>query len=191
MGCANHLPNHACRTPRDSSQFHTVVCYTRTPSLHGTTRHADRDVPDNETNFTKVDKELKEAALEVEKAQTREETLHTLLLEVGHIINSRPLTPVEPDLNREALTPYHFLIGRSCSVSTIVGHLEPKVEDLVLIADKTMPRRFWPRGRVIKTIPGRDNKVRVVEIQAKLGILKRPTSRQVVLTWSLDRRTAK
>ncbi|GBP97924.1 hypothetical protein EVAR_79014_1 [Eumeta japonica] len=219
---------------------------------------------DNATNFTKANKELKEAALEVEKYATakrivwkfippgaphmggawermirtiksslyavlkerkpREETLHTLLLEVEHIVNSRPLTPVEPDLNREALTPNHFLIGRSCGISPIgifkatdadshtwktaqrladefwhrwsmeylpnlllrktstAGHLEPKVGDPVLIADKTMPRGLWPRGRIVKTIPGRDNKVRIVEIQTKLGILKRPTSRLVVLT---------
>ncbi|GBP29307.1 hypothetical protein EVAR_79004_1 [Eumeta japonica] len=218
---------------------------------------------DNATNFTKANKELKEAALEVEKYATakrivwkfippgaphmggawermirtiksslyavlkerkpREETLHTLLLEVEHIVNSRPLTPVEPDLNREALTPNH-LIGRSCGISPIgifkatdadshtwktaqrladefwhrwsmeylpnlllrktstAGHLEPKVGDPVLIADKTMPRGLWPRGRIVKTIPGRDNKVRIVEIQTKLGILKRPTSRLVVLT---------
>ncbi|GBP80200.1 hypothetical protein EVAR_100077_1 [Eumeta japonica] len=218
---------------------------------------------DNATNFTKANKELKEAALEVEKYATakrivwkfippgaphmggawermirtiksslyavlkerkpREETLHTLLLEVEHIVNSRP-TPVEPDLNREALTPNHFLIGRSCGISPIgifkatdadshtwktaqrladefwhrwsmeylpnlllrktstAGHLEPKVGDPVLIADKTMPRGLWPRGRIVKTIPGRDNKVRIVEIQTKLGILKRPTSRLVVLT---------
>ncbi|GBP71487.1 hypothetical protein EVAR_103373_1 [Eumeta japonica] len=219
---------------------------------------------DNATNFTMADKELREAASEVEKYATakrivwkfippgashmggawecmirtiksslyavlkerkpREETLHTLLLEVEHIINSRPLTPVEPDLNKEALTPNHFLIGRSCGVSPIglfkatdadshtwktaqrladefwhrwsmeylpnlllrktftAGHQEPKVGDSVLIADKTMPRGLWPRGRVVKAIPGRDNKVRVVEIQTKLGILKRPTSRLVVLT---------
>ncbi|GBP11448.1 hypothetical protein EVAR_92947_1 [Eumeta japonica] len=219
---------------------------------------------DNATNFTKANKELKEAALEVEKYATakrivwkfippgaphmggawermtrtiksslyavlkerkpREETLHTLLLEVEHIVNSRPLTPVEPDLNREALIPNHFLIGRSCGISPIgifkatdadshtwktaqrladefwhrwsmeylpnlllrktstAGHLEPKVGDPVLIADKTMPRGLWPRGRIVKTIPGRDNKVRIVEIQTKLGILKRPTSRLVVLT---------
>ncbi|GBO98363.1 hypothetical protein EVAR_31_1 [Eumeta japonica] len=86
---------------------------------------------DNATNFTKANKELKEAALEVEKYATakqivwkfippgaphmggawermirtiksslyavlkerkpREETLHTLLLEVEHIVNSRPI----------------------------------------------------------------------------------------------------
>ncbi|GBP75571.1 hypothetical protein EVAR_43477_1 [Eumeta japonica] len=180
---------------------------------------------DNATNFTKANKELKEAALEVEKYATakrivwkfippgaphmggawermirtiksslyavlkerkpREETLHTLLLEVEHIVNSRPLTPVEPDLNREALIPNHFLIGRSCGISPIdIYSWPPRTQggDPVLIADKTMPRGLWPRGRIVKTIPGRDNKVRIVEIQTKLGILKRPTSRLVVLT---------
>ncbi|GBP37585.1 hypothetical protein EVAR_34621_1 [Eumeta japonica] len=141
------------------------------------------------------------------------------------------MTPVEPDPNREALTPNHFLIGRSCGVSSIgifkatdadshtwkaaqqlvdefwlrwsmeyppnlllkktstAGRLEPEVENPVLIAVKTMPQGLWPRGRVIKTISGRDNKGCVVEIQTKLGILKRPTSRLVVLTWSPIRRT--
>ncbi|GBP12820.1 hypothetical protein EVAR_87760_1 [Eumeta japonica] len=32
------------RSSRDSSQSHAVVRHTRTPSLHGATRHADRDV---------------------------------------------------------------------------------------------------------------------------------------------------
>ncbi|GBP37619.1 hypothetical protein EVAR_34656_1 [Eumeta japonica] len=76
----------------------------------------------------------------LKERKPREETLHTLLLEVEHIINSRPMTQVEPNLNREALTPNHFLFGRSCGVSPIAGHLEPKVGDPVLIADKTMPR---------------------------------------------------
>ncbi|GBP67708.1 hypothetical protein EVAR_40479_1 [Eumeta japonica] len=44
VGCLNHLTNHARRTPRDSSQSHTVVRHTRIPSLHGATRHADRDI---------------------------------------------------------------------------------------------------------------------------------------------------
>ncbi|GBP02772.1 hypothetical protein EVAR_12750_1 [Eumeta japonica] len=100
----------------------------------------------------------------LKERKPREETLHTLLLEVEHIVNSRPLTPVEPDLNREAWPP------------------RTQGGDPVLIADKTMPRGLWPRGRIVKTIPGRDNKVRIVEIQTKLGILKRPTSRLVVLT---------
>ncbi|XP_026747153.1 uncharacterized protein LOC113508367 [Trichoplusia ni] len=44
-----------------------------------------------------------------------EEVLHTLMTEVEHIVNSRPLTPVSMDPNdAESLTPNHFLLGRSC-----------------------------------------------------------------------------
>ncbi|XP_066937027.1 uncharacterized protein [Clytia hemisphaerica] len=43
-----------------------------------------------------------------------EEALHTLLLEVESTLNSRPITPVSDDINDyEALTPNHFLLGRS------------------------------------------------------------------------------
>ncbi|GBP91225.1 hypothetical protein EVAR_60675_1 [Eumeta japonica] len=54
-----------------------------------------------------------------ERAQTKRRDAAHLLLELEHIIHSHPLTPVEPDLNWEALTPNHFLIGRSCGVSPI------------------------------------------------------------------------
>ncbi|KAH9640902.1 hypothetical protein HF086_011771, partial [Spodoptera exigua] len=48
-----------------------------------------------------------------------EEVLHTLMTEVEHIVNSRPLTPVsmDPD-DEESLTPNHFLLGRSCGAMT-------------------------------------------------------------------------
>ena len=43
-----------------------------------------------------------------------EDTLHTLLLEIESIVNSRPLTSVSDNINDlEPLTPNHFLIGRS------------------------------------------------------------------------------
>ena len=43
-----------------------------------------------------------------------EEVLHTLLVEVEHSLNSRPLTYVSVDpRDEEALTPNHFLIGAS------------------------------------------------------------------------------
>ena len=43
-----------------------------------------------------------------------EDTLHTLLLEIENIVNSRPLTSVSDDIDDlEPLTPKHFLIGQS------------------------------------------------------------------------------
>jgi hypothetical protein len=44
----------------------------------------------------------------------RDEVLHTLIVEAEHIVNSRPLTFVSSDPDDpEAITPNHFLIGRS------------------------------------------------------------------------------
>lgn len=43
-----------------------------------------------------------------------EEILHTVLIEIEHSVNSRPLTHVSVDpRDSEALTPNHFLIGAS------------------------------------------------------------------------------
>ncbi|XP_048003936.1 uncharacterized protein LOC125240133 [Leguminivora glycinivorella] len=74
-----------------------------------------------------------------------EEVLHTLLLEAEHIVNSRPLTPVNPDLDDEALTPNHFLIGRSSALSPL-GVFTDSV--LTLSSWKTaqnLADHFWRR----------------------------------------------
>lgn len=76
-----------------------------------------------------------------------EEVLHTLMTEVEHIVNCRPLTPVsmEPE-EEESLTPNHFLLGRSC------GAMAPgEFDDTELIGKaswKTTQRladHFWKR----------------------------------------------
>ncbi|GBP84843.1 hypothetical protein EVAR_69419_1 [Eumeta japonica] len=66
-----------CLTTR---AVHLEIAASLTPSsailalsLHGATRHADRDVPDNATNFTKANKELKEAALKWKSMQRQNE----------------------------------------------------------------------------------------------------------------------
>ncbi|XP_073964435.1 uncharacterized protein [Choristoneura fumiferana] len=134
----------------------------------------------------------------------KEEVLHTLLLEAEHVVNSRPLTPLTGS-QEEALTPNHFLIGRSNAMSPFCNfhditlnekswqqsqkmadhfwarwtkEYRPQLKlrvsqgrttanvkpgDIVIIVDGTMPRGTWPRGEVIKTYPGPDGIVRVVE----------------------------
>ncbi|XP_063540079.1 uncharacterized protein LOC134749105 [Cydia strobilella] len=74
-----------------------------------------------------------------------EEVLHTLLLEAEHVVNSRPLTPVNPDLDVEALTPNHFLIGRSSAMAPL-GVFTDK--DMSLSSWKTaqnLADHFWRR----------------------------------------------
>lgn len=163
--------------------------------------------------------------------QPPEEVLHTLLTEVEHIVNSRPLTHLESDPNdEESLTPNHFLIGRSCG-STIIGdfddiHLvgkadwksaqrladhfwkrwlkeylpalrarplcgrklpDPEKGDIVIIADASLPRTTWPRGEVIAAYNGPDGRTRIVDVRTTGGILRRPTSRLVVIVPAASR----
>lgn len=64
----------------------------------------------------------------------REETLLTVLAEIEHIVNSRPLTHVSVDpRDDEALTPNHFLIGSSSGNLTL-KHFE---------IGETCPRKQW------------------------------------------------
>ena len=49
-----------------------------------------------------------------------------------------------------------------------------KENDIVLIGDKNYKRTDWPLARVVKTIPGHDNVVRVCELKTKNGEFIRP-----------------
>ena len=50
-----------------------------------------------------------------------------------------------------------------------------KIGELVLIAEKGMPRNLWPMGRIIETFPGRDGKVRHVLLKTRSSnSLRRP-----------------
>ena len=48
------------------------------------------------------------------------------------------------------------------------------VGDMVLLHDKRIPRGSWPIAVVTKVFPGRDNRIRTVEIKTKDGVLVRP-----------------
>ena len=49
-----------------------------------------------------------------------------------------------------------------------------RVGDMVLLHDKRIPRGSWPIAVVAKVLPGRDNRIRTVEIKTKDGVLVRP-----------------
>ena len=58
----------------------------------------------------------------------REGALHTLLLEIESIVNSRPLTSFSNDIDDlEPLTPNHFLTGRSSSYTNFANITEKNV----------------------------------------------------------------
>jgi len=52
-----------------------------------------------------------------------------------------------------------------------------KVGDVVMVIDHNASRREWKVGRIERTYPGRDQLVRVVEVQAGDKILNRPVTR--------------
>ena len=56
-----------------------------------------------------------------------------------------------------------------------------KIGTLVLIKEDDLPVNRWVLGRIIKVIPGPDNKIRVVEIRTAKGIIKRGISKIAVL----------
>ena len=57
-----------------------------------------------------------------------------------------------------------------------------QVGDVVLLKDEEMFARSWPKGLIIKTYPGTDGKVRVVDVKTEKGIShKRPIVKVVVL----------
>lgn len=143
-----------------------------------------------------------------------EETLQTLLAEIEHSVNSRPLTHVSVDpRDKEALTPNHFLIGTSSGLINLAQYnvhslcpgkqwraaqyyadmfwerwikgyvptLIPrkkwfntdyslKIGDLVLIVDNQAPRNTWKKGVIVKTFPGKDDEIRVVEVRTAHGL---------------------
>ncbi|GFX05535.1 integrase catalytic domain-containing protein [Trichonephila clavipes] len=52
-----------------------------------------------------------------------------------------------------------------------------KEGDIVLIEDTNSKRIYWPLAKVIKLIPGRDGRVRVVEVSTSSGSFLRPIQR--------------
>ena len=56
-----------------------------------------------------------------------------------------------------------------------------KIDDIVVLHDdKLIPTR-WPLGRIIKTYPGKDSLVRVVDVKTSHGVYKRPTVKIALL----------
>ena len=55
------------------------------------------------------------------------------------------------------------------------------VGDIVLIVDKNLPRRTWPKGKITNVVLAKDGQVRRVTIKTKSGCLERPVTKVAVL----------
>ena len=53
--------------------------------------------------------------------------------------------------------------------------------DLILLKTDDAPRSHWPLGRVVKTFPGSDGRVRIVEVKTPTGTLMRPAAKLCLL----------
>eukprot|EP00117_Sycon_ciliatum_P017532 scpid35642/ scgid16489/ len=56
-----------------------------------------------------------------------------------------------------------------------------KVNDVVVIADPQLARSCWPKGIVENVYPGKDGKIRIVDVRTAMGTFRRPVSRICVL----------
>jgi len=132
-------------------------------------------------------------------ACVHEPTLHTTLVEIEHMVNSRPLArSVPPNCDPEPtkLEPRkrwrhsqilskalwkrwcrEYLPSLNVSYKWRTDNRKVEVNDLVLVVDQQAPRCSWLLGRVSETFKGRDDRVRVVTLRTKNGTLTRPVSR--------------
>ncbi|XP_037816930.1 uncharacterized protein LOC119607192 [Lucilia sericata] len=57
-----------------------------------------------------------------------------------------------------------------------------KIDDIVLIFDRDLPRNQWLKGRIVKVFPAKDGTIRFAEIKTSKGIIRRPASKLAILT---------
>ncbi|GBP32873.1 hypothetical protein EVAR_81661_1 [Eumeta japonica] len=46
----------------------------------------------------------------------------------------------------------------------------PKIHDLVMIADGTLPRNTWPRGKIVAVYPGQNQIMRAIDVKTNHDI---------------------
>jgi len=61
-----------------------------------------------------------------------------------------------------------------------------KVGDIVIIADGSMPRTCWLRGKVEKVYPGSDGQVRVADVKTIFGTYRRSVAKLCILDINVD-----
>ena len=56
-----------------------------------------------------------------------------------------------------------------------------QIDDIVVLQDNNLVPTKWPLGCIVKTYPGRDSLVRVVDVKTSQGVYKRPTTKIALL----------
>ena len=54
-----------------------------------------------------------------------------------------------------------------------------QVDDIVVLQDDNLVPTRWPLGRIVKTYPGKDSLVRVVDVKTTHGVYKRQLGQEV------------
>ena len=66
-----------------------------------------------------------------------------------------------------------------------------KIGAIVIIADENLPKRCWPKGKVIDTVVAADGQVRRVSVKTQFGVLHRPATKVAVLNVGEDHEQAR
>ncbi|UYV70099.1 hypothetical protein LAZ67_7001786, partial [Cordylochernes scorpioides] len=93
------------------------------------------------------------------------EMLHTRYRELGQL---------KRELKQRFLKEY---LGALIQKSENIDRRQLKVEDVVLIGQENLKRMFWPKGRIVNLIPGKDGIVRVAHVKTATGTLIRTLQR--------------
>ncbi|UYV76289.1 hypothetical protein LAZ67_13003275 [Cordylochernes scorpioides] len=93
------------------------------------------------------------------------EMLHTRYRELGQL---------KRELKQRFLKEY---LGALIQKSENIDRRQLKVGDVVLIGQENLKRMFWPKGRIVNLIPGKDGIVRVAHVKTSTGILIRALQR--------------
>ncbi|UYV67221.1 hypothetical protein LAZ67_4004428 [Cordylochernes scorpioides] len=93
------------------------------------------------------------------------EKLHTRYRELGQL---------KRELKQRFLKEY---LGALIQKSENIDRRQLKVGDVVLIGQENLKRMFWPKGRIVNLIPGKDGIVRVAHVKTSTGTLIRALQR--------------
>ncbi|UYV79073.1 hypothetical protein LAZ67_17001003, partial [Cordylochernes scorpioides] len=93
------------------------------------------------------------------------EMLHTRYRELGQL---------KRELKQRFLKEY---LGALIQKSENIDRRQLKVGDVVLIGQENLKRMFWPKGRIVNLIPGKDGMVRVAHVKTSTGTLIRALQR--------------